>query len=170
MAGVWVLSTRIWRIEIKGNSSLGEDAILEYLSAHNVTYGMPAKEIDNDALELSLRQDLEPVIWASVYETGTRLVVQIQEKISSHEETKEAEGTCMDLAASADATIASVITRSGLAKVKKGDKVKKAMCWSVDGRKFWMITGKCGNTIIKAPMPMYMDIRCIPMRTGFLPK
>ena len=53
MAGVWVLSTRIWRIEIKGNSSLGEDAILEYLSAHNVTYGMPAKEIDNDALELS---------------------------------------------------------------------------------------------------------------------
>ena len=84
MAGVWVLSTRIWRIEIKGNSSLGEDAILEYLSAHNVTYGMPAKEIDNDALELSLRQDLEPVIWASVYETGTRLVVQIQEKISSH--------------------------------------------------------------------------------------
>jgi similar to stage IV sporulation protein len=48
MAGVWVLSTRIWRIEIKGNSSLGEDAILEYLSAHNVTYGMPAKEIDND--------------------------------------------------------------------------------------------------------------------------
>ena len=23
MAGVWVLSTRIWRIEIKGNSSLG---------------------------------------------------------------------------------------------------------------------------------------------------
>mgnify|MGYP000000356208 FL=1 len=125
MAGVWVLSTRIWRIEIKGNSSLGEDAILEYLSAHNVTYGMPAKEIDNDALELSLRQDLEPVIWASVYETGTRLVVQIQEKISSHEETKEAEGTCMDLAASADATIASVITRSGLAKVKNGDKVKK---------------------------------------------
>lgn len=119
MAGVWVLSTRIWRIEIKGNSSLGEDAILEYLSAHNVTYGMPAKEIDNDALELSLRQDLEPVIWASVYETGTRLVVQIQEKISSHEETKETEGTCMDLAASADATIASVITRSGLAKVKR---------------------------------------------------
>lgn len=117
-----MLSTRIWRIEIKGNSSLGEDAILEYLSAHNVTYGMPAKEIDNDALELSLRQDLEPVIWASVYETGTRLVVQIQEKISSHEETKEAEGTCMDLAASADATIASVITRSGLAKVKKGVK------------------------------------------------
>lgn len=144
MAGVWVLSTRIWRIEIKGNSSLGEDAILEYLSAHNVTYGMPAKEIDNDALELSLRQDLEPVIWASVYETGTRLVVQIQEKISSHEETKEAEGTCMDLAASADATIASVITRSGLAKVKKGDKVKKAMCWSVDGRKFGMITGSAG--------------------------
>ena len=36
MAGVWVLSTRIWRIEIKGNSSLGEDAILEYLSAHNL--------------------------------------------------------------------------------------------------------------------------------------
>ncbi len=125
MAGVWVLSTRIWRIEIKGNSSLGEDTILEYLKSHNITYGMPAKEIDNDALELSLRQDLKPVIWASVYETGTKLVVQVQEKISSHEETKEVKDTCMDLAASTDATVASIITRSGLAEVKKGDKVKK---------------------------------------------
>lgn len=125
MAGVWVLSTRIWRIEIKGNSSLGEDTILEYLKAHDITYGMPAKQIDNDALELSLRQDLEPVIWASVYETGTRLVVQIQEKISSHENETEQTGICTDLVASMDATVASIITRSGRAEVKKGDTVKK---------------------------------------------
>ena len=122
--GVWFLSTRIWRIEITGNASLGEDTVLEYLQKHDITYGMPASAIDNDALELALRQDFDPVIWASVYEQGTKLVVCLQEKIAVKETSVESD-VCMDLVATKDATISSVITRSGLSEVKKGDKVKK---------------------------------------------
>lgn len=121
---VWLLGTRIWRIEIRGNSSLGEETILEYLKAHDITYGVPAKEIDNDALELSLRKDFDPVIWASVYEDGTRLVVCLQEKIAVSDPKTDAD-VCMDLVASKDATIASIVTRSGTPCVKKGTSVKK---------------------------------------------
>jgi similar to stage IV sporulation protein len=79
--------------------------------------------VDFDALELSLRQDFDEIIWASVYEEGTKLVVCMQEKIASAKEETQEE-TCMDLVATQDATIASIITRSGLAAVKAGDEVK----------------------------------------------
>ncbi len=121
--GILFLSTRIWRIEVIGNSSIGEDTILNYLKEKDISYGVDQKSIDNDALELSLRQDFDRIIWASVYEEGTRLVVCIQEKLVS-DKAAEKTDTCMDLVASKNAKIASVITRKGIALVKKGDKVK----------------------------------------------
>jgi similar to stage IV sporulation protein len=120
--GLVLLSGRIWRIEIVGNASLGEDAILSYLEEKQIAYGISRDAIDNDALELSLRQDFDEVIWASVYEEGTKLVVCMQEKIATADESEE--NACMDLVATEDATIASIITRSGLAAVKTGDEVK----------------------------------------------
>ena len=122
--GVVLLSGRIWRIEVVGNSSIDCETVLDYLETKDVTYGTTRNSIDNDELELSIRKDFEPVIWASVYEEGTKLVVCIQEKIISEKEETDAK-TCMDLCAKRDAVIASVITRSGLAAVKAGDVVKE---------------------------------------------
>lgn len=123
VCGILFLSTRIWRVEVVGNSSLGKDTVLNYLKEKEISYGVGRNSIDNDALELSLRQDFDCVIWASVYEEGTKLVVCIQEKLAS-EKTVEKTDTCMDLVATKDAEIASVITRKGISLVKKGDKVK----------------------------------------------
>lgn len=124
LIGIGFLSTRVWRIEIIGNASIGEDTLLEYLQNHNITYGIPSRQIDHDALELSLRQDFDSIIWASVYEEGTKLVVHVQEKIAVSEQPETSQ-SCTDLVATKDATIAEIITRSGLATVKKGDHVKK---------------------------------------------
>lgn len=120
---VGMLSTKIWRIEIVGNSAIGEDTLLEYLKEQDITYGVSRADIDNDELELSLRQDFENIIWASVYEKGTKLVVSIQEKIAANR-SEVTEDACMDLVASRDAEIASIITRKGTPKVVAGDKVK----------------------------------------------
>lgn len=119
---VW-LSSRIWRIEVVGNSSIGEDTMLKYLSGQNISYGAAKAGIDNDALELSLRQDFDEVIWASVYTKGTKLVVCVQEKIAT-DRPEEASSLCTDLVASRDAKIVSIVTRSGSAKVAAGDQVK----------------------------------------------
>lgn len=120
-----LLSTKIWRIEVLGNSSISEETVLEYLASHNITYGTTRSEIKNDALELSLRQDFEPIIWASVYEKGTKLVVHVQEKIASDRMVLQKEDSPMDLVAKKDATIESIITRKGIGLVKAGDNVKK---------------------------------------------
>lgn len=122
--GIFLLAQRIWRIEVVGNSSIGEETIIEYLQTKNISYGVKADSIDNDALELSLRQDFDEIIWANVYEEGTKLVVSFQEKIAMEEVAASAD-ICMDLVADKDGEIASIITRSGLAAVKEGDSVKK---------------------------------------------
>ena len=53
-----ILSTRIWRIEIIGNTSIGEETLLSYLRKHDISYGTQKESIDNDAMELSLRQEI----------------------------------------------------------------------------------------------------------------
>ena len=123
--GTCLLSTRVWRIEFVGNHSLSEETLLDYLEEHKIAYGTSKGSIDNDALELSLRQDFDPVIWASVYEKGTKLVVCIQEKIVSDRSASIDEATPVDLVASKDAKVQSVITRKGISVVKAGDSVKK---------------------------------------------
>ena len=119
-----VLSTRIWRIEIVGNASIGEETLLTYLDAHDISYGTQKSRIDNDAMELALRQDFDSIIWASVYEEGTKLVVCVQEKIASDRMEPEENNGYTDLVAKQDATVSSIVTRSGIPVVKAKDKVK----------------------------------------------
>ena len=119
-----ILSTRIWRIEIIGNTSIGEETLLSYLRKHDISYGTQKESIDNDAMELSLRQDFDPIIWASVYEEGTKLVVCVQEKIASDRIEPEETTGYTDLVAKQDAVVSSIITRNGVPLVKAKDKVK----------------------------------------------
>ena len=119
-----VLSTRIWRIEIVGNASIGEETLLTYLGEHDISYGTQKSRIDNDAMELALRQDFDSIIWASVYEEGTKLVVCVQEKIASDRMEPEENNGYTDLVAKQDATVSSIVTRSGIPVVKAKDKVK----------------------------------------------
>ena len=120
---VAALSMRIWRIEVIGNSAIGEQTILNYLDEKNISYGVKKSAIDNDALELSLRQDFDGIIWASVYEQGTKLVVSFQEKLATAG-GGNTDQTCMDLVAAKDATVLKIVTRSGVPLVKAGDIVK----------------------------------------------
>ena len=66
IVAITFLSTKIWRIEFVGNSSLSEETLLNYLAKQDITYGSSRSDIDNDALELALRQDFDAIIWASV--------------------------------------------------------------------------------------------------------
>ena len=119
-----VLSTRIWRIEIIGNASIGEETLLTYLGEHDISYGTPKNNIDNDVMELALRKDFDSIIWASVYEEGTKLVVCVQEKIASDRAEPKETDEYTDLVAKQDATVSSIVTRSGIPVVKAKDKVK----------------------------------------------
>lgn len=121
---IYILSGRIWKIEIYGNSYISDEEMLRFLEKNHATYSSCKAKIDCDALELELRKYLDEVIWASVYTEGTKLVVEIQESIQTQQmqaDRKEAN----DIVAAKDAVIASIITRAGVPKVVKGNSVKK---------------------------------------------
>lgn len=126
---IYALSLRIWKIDVTGNSSISEEVILEYLKENKVGYGTPKKEINNDALELALRKDFDSIIWSSIYQKGTKLVVCVQEKMKSakaqNSSSYDENTRFWDLVASKDAVIYSIITRSGTPVVREDEVVKK---------------------------------------------
>lgn len=120
----------IWKIDVQGNSYLSKETIISYLDEKKVRIGCKKSRIDCQSLELSLRKEMEDVIWASVSIKGTNLIIDIEERRSNSMPTStEAKpfevSVGYDLVASEDAVITSIITRSGYPMVKKGDRVKK---------------------------------------------
>ena len=120
----YILSGRIWKIDIYGNSYLSDEEMLRFLKRNHATYNSKKADIDCAALELELRKQLDEVICASVYMEGTKLVVEIQESIQT-QQMKTALNEANDIVAAKDAVIASIITRAGVPKVVKGNSVKK---------------------------------------------
>lgn len=128
VAGILLFSSNfVWKIEIDGNSYLSDDTIIRYLEEKNAGFGTSKKDIDLDALELSLRQDFPQIIWASSYIEGTKLVVELQENLKADDNslavTSQNSASCEDIIAQKDGVIASIITRNGMPMVKVGDEV-----------------------------------------------
>ncbi len=130
----------IWRIELTGNSSLTEERVLSYLEDLHASTGARKSDIDCEQLELSLREDFDEVIWASVAIEGTSLIIALQEKNHAAQETSYEESLETDaavtiedgtetgtaawtLVAAKDAVIESIVVRRGLAAVKAQDEV-----------------------------------------------
>ncbi len=123
---LYVMSLFIWNIQVEGNQHRTDSTIIKFLEENQVYHGVPKSKIDCAALEELLRSQYDDVIWASVKIQGTRLVIDIQENLSSNQEaSKEKEDTPSDLIAEKDAEIYSIFTRSGTPCVEKGSKVTK---------------------------------------------
>ncbi len=119
------IATRfIWAFEISGNRQFTEDMFLSFLESQQVSYGMPIESLDIDSFEKALREEYDYIIWASAKIEGTKLHVMIKENDVEHTgETKEPETG--DMKASVSGTVVSMVTRTGVPKVKTGDPVNE---------------------------------------------
>lgn len=125
---IYLFSCYVWNVEICGNSVLSQETVCRYLETEKVHIGSRKKDIQCEELEAKIRQHFPEVIWTSVRLEGTKLTVDIKENLittdtESEKNTEEEQGE--DLVADKKAVIESIITRSGVPKVKTGDKVKK---------------------------------------------
>jgi similar to stage IV sporulation protein len=139
LLGVYRCTTYIWNIEITGNSYLSDENLTRFLKEQGIAPGTSRADIDTDALELLLRRSYAQVIWSSAYVDGTSLVICVKEQIKtdtgesaaaeqvsagSTETAGSADGErALNLVASKNATIASIITRKGTPCVVSGDEV-----------------------------------------------
>ena len=120
---IYLMSTFIWEIQVQGQHTYTEEALLKYLRSMNVYAGMRKKEISCPEIETAIRETYTDIGWVSAELKGSKLFVRIQE--TNMPALYEEDGIAGHLVARRDGIVDSIMTRTGTPLVKKGDEVKK---------------------------------------------
>ena len=127
----WMIASFfVWSVHVEGNLMLTDDVVEDYLKKQGVYVSMPKKQLHIAELEKNIREEFPQIIWTSLQLDGTRLTVYVKEnQYYGQEQQPEEEVTEFphgaDLVADMDATVVSIITRTGTPQVKAGDVVEK---------------------------------------------
>ena len=118
-----VCSMYVWNINVNGNLAYTDSTIVKYLEDKGIREGTPVKDISCEKIETMLREDFSEFAWVSVGIKGSRLSINVKENhvgaaidVSTYEAS--------DYVADRSGIIYSIVTRKGIAKVKKGDNVE----------------------------------------------
>lgn len=123
---IYLMSCIIWNIHIEGNFTRTDETILEYLETQGVIHGMRKSKLDCAKIVRDIRKEFHDIIWVSASIEGTRLLIQVKENTDTMKEQEVNKGDSgTDLIASQDGKVVKIVTRSGMPKVKEGDRVKK---------------------------------------------
>lgn len=123
---IYLMSCIIWNIHIEGNFTRTDETILEYLETQGVIHGMRKSKLDCAKIVRDIRKEFHDIIWVSASIEGTRLLIQVKENTDTMKEQEVNKGDFgTDLIASQDGKVVKIVTRSGMPKVKEGDRVKK---------------------------------------------
>ncbi len=122
-AVIYLLSSFIWEIQIQGQYTYTEEALLKYLQSIDVYAGMRKKKISCPDIETAIRETYTDIGWVSAELKGSKLFVRIQE--TNMPTLYETDTTPRHLVAQRSGVVESIITRTGTPLVKKGDIVEK---------------------------------------------
>lgn len=121
---IFFLSRFIWKIDIRGNLSITDQVILEYLESEKVYHGMKIRAVKCEEIATNIRKQFNDITWVSASLEGCKLIISVQENtdtIQANQETKAAS----DIVSDVDGYITEIVTRNGVPNVKSGDEVKK---------------------------------------------
>lgn len=115
------LSRFIWKIDIEGNYTYTDEEMRKFLQKNKIDTGCTISSVNCAAMEEEIRKQYPDIGWVSMDINGTNLRVRIVETNMPVPYEKQTE-PC-HLIASHDGTVESIVTRSGVPCVKKGDTV-----------------------------------------------
>lgn len=122
-AGLYLLSSFIWVVEVEGNERLGEEEILSFCGEMGLKPGAWKKNVDTEAITNKLLENFSDISWVSVGIRGTDATVKLAETIEKVELVDQ-ETPC-DIIASADGVILQITAERGTPLVAVGDVVQK---------------------------------------------
>lgn len=132
-------SGRIWDIQIEGNRYYDVDTLLRGIKREQVSVGMGLRDVDYIQLATRIRADFERITWASVEQTGCRVILHIKENLIKTEIAEPKEMESYDVIAKKDGIVHSILVRQGTAVVEPGMEIKK------------------GDVLISGKVPIYND-------------
>lgn len=118
-----VLSSFVWEITYNGQSSYSKETLEKTVESMDVYTGMKRSRLDCDAIEKRIREIYPDISWVSAEEMGSVLKISIKEgkKTITHEKASAPK----HLTALYDGVVQSIMVNRGIARVKKGQRVKK---------------------------------------------
>jgi len=123
VVGMYLLSSLVWRVEVKGNENLPEEQILQAArqeGIHPFQWSFRLKGADE--LSKRLTAKLPGTAWVGVSRQGTKITIEVVE--STIPKPKELLSP-RHLVAKADAVVTHVWAETGRPVVKKNGRVKK---------------------------------------------
>ncbi|WP_458398173.1 sporulation protein YqfD [Anaerotignum sp.] len=122
-AGLYLLSSFIWTVEVEGNERLETEDLLSACEKMGLQPGAWKHGVDTEAVTKGLLMQFSDISWVSVGIKGTDVTIRLAETIEKAERI-DRETPC-DIIASADGVIVQITVERGTPMVQTGDVVKK---------------------------------------------
>ena len=123
LAGLYVLSSFIWTIEIEGTERLGHEEIRLYCERLELKPGTWKKRIDTEEATKKLLAHFPDISWISIGIDGTTAIIKLTEIIEETEIVDK--GTPTDIIAVGDGVIVKITVERGTPVMQEGDVVQR---------------------------------------------
>ena len=120
---VYLMTSFIWIVEITGNEDLETAYIESVLSFHGIKPGALKYRIDTEKTVSDMMLDMENLSWISIDVKGTKVKVQLRERIIPPEVVPKDE-PC-NIVATKEGILRQIIVTDGIEAAVTGDTVKK---------------------------------------------
>ncbi|WP_261378336.1 sporulation protein YqfD [Paenibacillus agilis] len=123
LLGLYMLSSLVWTIEVKGNESISTEQVLAAAHQEGIyPFQWTFRLKDTEDLSKALHAKLSSSSWVGVTRQGTKIVIHIVE--STVPKARKLNNP-RNIVARTDAIITSIIAEEGKAVVKPNDRVRK---------------------------------------------
>ncbi len=163
MAGLYILSSFVWFIDVKGNRRLPPDMIMKTAAEAGLRVGSLRFGVDRQRVENIILERIPEVSYVGVTISGTRATIEIAEKIIIHKlQMKPAH-----VVAKKAGLVREVLVLVGNPTVKEGDIVVpgqiliSGVVSAPDGQNSALPGGPAGGQLVPAPAapPAYVHAR-----------
>ncbi len=123
---VYVMSLYVWNISFEGNRAHTDDELTKFVESIGVKEGIKQAYVEPEEIEKAIRNEFFDITWASVEVSGTMLRIHVRENSNYKldNELEDDEEQPGDIISTRNATVMSIVTRSGTPLVKEGELVK----------------------------------------------
>lgn len=119
LAALYLLSSFVWYIEVKGNERLTAPEVLGAAAEAGLNLGMPKWRVETGRVEAALEEKLPLVAWAGVYIKGAKVTIEVVERVVPEAEDNRPS----HIIANKAGLVKEVLVFSGHPAVKEGDTV-----------------------------------------------
>lgn len=118
-----IITLYIWNISFDGNYLYTDIELMNFLNKYNIENAIKKSKINCDEIEYLLRTNYDDITWVSAEIKGTQIIIHIKENFDTY--IAKVEDKPYNIISNVDGTVESIITRSGIPKVKPSPNITK---------------------------------------------